>query len=336
MNTLLRAAIGIVIFTSFWNAVSAQDTDVLKSRVLSAIRRSTISGGGMQPYKLTAKVTIYDGAGKNPVDGEVEILRRATGLRISVVFPTARYVLLSTQAGSYSSGDRELPFYAVKIIRALQEPVQFAGFDTAPAAQSEPRGSLDCASLTDLSAARVIGPNVPRHEVCLDPPGDDIRIVFDGNDEFVRDEISLFEDHQVAYRVGLKLAGVAVAEARINSLESAHLEDADFVPSSDMKPVTAPPTHLTAEVMVGKIVKHVDPKYPGAARAAHIQGIVVLHAIIGKDGHIRDLSVISSPDPMLSEASIKAVKQWVYEPYTLKGEPTEIDTTISVNFAFGK
>jgi len=63
-----------------------------------------------------------------------------------------------------------------------------------------------------------------------------------------------------------------------------------------------------------------------------VEGVVCLHAIIGKDGAIRELSVISGPD-LLTDASMKAVRQWRYMPTLLNGEPVEVDTTIDVIFA---
>jgi protein TonB len=67
------------------------------------------------------------------------------------------------------------------------------------------------------------------------------------------------------------------------------------------------------------------------AKQAHIQGTVVLHAVIGKDGQVQGLQVVSG-HPMLSAAAINAVKQWRYKPYMLNGQPVEIDTNITVNF----
>jgi periplasmic protein TonB len=58
---------------------------------------------------------------------------------------------------------------------------------------------------------------------------------------------------------------------------------------------------------------------------------VVLHAIISKQGTITQLNAISGPD-MLKGAATDAVRQWRYKPYLLNGEPTEVDTTITVNF----
>lgn len=60
-----------------------------------------------------------------------------------------------------------------------------------------------------------------------------------------------------------------------------------------------------------------------------------MHAIIGRDGHIRSLRLISAADPSLAVSAIAAVRRWTYQPYVLNGTPTEVDTTITVNFTFG-
>ena len=61
---------------------------------------------------------------------------------------------------------------------------------------------------------------------------------------------------------------------------------------------------------------------------------VVLHAIISKTGTIESLQVVSGPE-MLRASALEAVRQWRYKPYLLNGEPTEVDTAITVNFSFG-
>ena len=84
-------------------------------------------------------------------------------------------------------------------------------------------------------------------------------------------------------------------------------------------------------VSQGLLVHQVKPSYPPLARQARIQGTVVLQAVIGKDGNIQGLKVVSG-HPMLAPAALEAVKQWKYKPYFLNGEPVEVDTTINVNF----
>jgi TonB family protein len=91
---------------------------------------------------------------------------------------------------------------------------------------------------------------------------------------------------------------------------------------------------IPAGVMSGNLLDRVNPVYPPIAKAAHVQGMVILHALISKDGHIENIAAISGP-PMLISSAEDAVKRWVYKPYLLNGEPTEVETTINVNFTFG-
>ena len=86
--------------------------------------------------------------------------------------------------------------------------------------------------------------------------------------------------------------------------------------------------------MAGSIIEKTTPSYPAIAKAAHVSGAVVLHAIIGKNGAIQNLTVISGPE-MLRASAVEAVQHWRYKPYLLNGEPTEVDTTVTVNFNFG-
>jgi protein TonB len=88
---------------------------------------------------------------------------------------------------------------------------------------------------------------------------------------------------------------------------------------------------VKSSITQGLLIRKVQPDYPKRARKAGIQGTVVLRALIGTDGKVRDLRV-ESGDPILAEAALKAVKKWTYKPYYLEGRPVEVDTTINVNF----
>src|SRR5581483_8658955 len=83
----------------------------------------------------------------------------------------------------------------------------------------------------------------------------------------------------------------------------------------------------------GLLLKKIVPEYPPLARTARIDGVVVLAAVISKDGIIENLRLVSG-HPMLAPAAIAAVKQWRYRPYLLDGMPVEIETTINVIFSF--
>lgn len=83
--------------------------------------------------------------------------------------------------------------------------------------------------------------------------------------------------------------------------------------------------------MAANLIRKVTPVYPPLARQARISGTVRFSAIISKDGRIENLQVISG-HPLLIQSAEEAVRQWVYKPTLLNGEPTEVSTTIDVNF----
>jgi TonB family protein len=89
---------------------------------------------------------------------------------------------------------------------------------------------------------------------------------------------------------------------------------------------------VDAGVMTGNILTKVTPVYPPKAKAAKIQGAVVMEAVIDKVGNIDKLKILSGPDE-LRRSAWGAVKQWKYKPYLLNGEPTEVETTITVTFS---
>ena len=88
---------------------------------------------------------------------------------------------------------------------------------------------------------------------------------------------------------------------------------------------------ISQGVSRGLLISRVEPLYPAMAKTARVQGQVVLHAIISRQGTIENLQVISG-HPMLIQSAIDAVKQWRYKPYLLNGEPVEVDTEIMVDF----
>ena len=96
----------------------------------------------------------------------------------------------------------------------------------------------------------------------------------------------------------------------------------------------SPPTkrwRVSGGVEQGLLIQEVKPVYPPLARQAGVQGEVILQAVIGKDGRIENLRVVSG-NPMLVKAARDAVIQWRYRPYLLDGEPVEVETQITVNF----
>jgi periplasmic protein TonB len=107
-------------------------------------------------------------------------------------------------------------------------------------------------------------------------------------------------------------------------------------PAAPPPPKPATPTRIKqgGNVTAASLINQTRPVYPPLARQARIQGSVVLHAIIDKDGKVAQLEVVSG-HPLLVQAALDAVKQWRYKPTLLNGDPVEVDTTITVTFTMG-
>jgi len=95
-----------------------------------------------------------------------------------------------------------------------------------------------------------------------------------------------------------------------------------------------PPAHIKIpdDVIAASIISKVKPVYPAKARAANLHGDVVLHATIDAEGKISNIQVLSGEES-LAQAATEAVKQWRYKPILWEGQPTEVDTMITISFS---
>jgi protein TonB len=88
---------------------------------------------------------------------------------------------------------------------------------------------------------------------------------------------------------------------------------------------------VSTSVQAALLIFGPKPVYPPLAKAARVHGTVRLQAVIGVDGHIRNLCLTSGP-PLLVKAALDAVQQWRYRPTVLNGSPVDVATEVDVNF----
>lgn len=79
-------------------------------------------------------------------------------------------------------------------------------------------------------------------------------------------------------------------------------------------------------------LKKVDPKYPPELRAAHVDGEVVLYAIIRKDGSVDSIQLVKSIDPRLDANAMEALAQWKFRPAEKHGEPVDLEAVVHIPF----
>jgi TonB family protein len=90
---------------------------------------------------------------------------------------------------------------------------------------------------------------------------------------------------------------------------------------------------VSGGVAASQLRYKVTPRYPEISKLQRVQGTVVLHVVIGRDGGPKMVE-IKSGDPVLAAATVDAVRQWRYASYYLNGLPVEVDTLVTMNFDF--
>jgi len=103
------------------------------------------------------------------------------------------------------------------------------------------------------------------------------------------------------------------------------------IPSATPRVTVQSAAAAQPSVQEGKLVHRVMPVYPEFARRSGITGTVIISATVTKDGHLKNLKVLSG-NALLAEEAVRAAREWRYTPYLLNGKPVEAETRIAMNF----
>ncbi len=103
--------------------------------------------------------------------------------------------------------------------------------------------------------------------------------------------------------------------------------------SAPPPPVSHQPVRIGGQIQAPALVHRVEPIYPLIAQMSKIDGVVILEAIVGENGHVRSVKVLRG-QPLLVKAALDAVEQWQYEPLRLDGTPAAFELTVSLWFHF--
>ena len=337
----------------------AQLTDA-QARLVEAIHRNGLNTSETPAWHLKLSYQTFDANGTATDKGTFEEFWAGAKKykRIYTVGGVSQ-TEFQTETGLMIAGDADAISHGIlsfrgELIRPLPED-KWASHLSVGVEQKQADGvSMQCFRISPASTQQFAAGIVRQEEDCVDMQTSALRTktFTPGVNE------DHFENPQTF--LGRFVPG-DIREIRMGKLRNMiHLEtieaigevrDADFAAPPDAHAVTrqvkilipradgsrSAPSNMaiSAGVAQRQLRKSVPPEYPLVARAARVSGTVVLQAIIGKDGQIHDLTAVSGP-PMLLQAALDAVQQWVYEPYRLDGEPVEVETTINVVFQLGK
>ncbi len=296
-----------------------------------------LTGPDVQPWHLKATFEIFDDDSKSKDKGTFEEWW-VSDKQYKRSYQSADFsqVEWGTENGTLRSGNPKWPNGPVAVIRRqFIQPLPAE----AEMSYSQPEPSERIVSGTKLRCVAMISrvpppanappPVVPSYCFTVEKPVLRTASTFS---QIVFNRILLFNGRYVGGDIDVTMRGKEYLKLHLDLLESLKQTSVDFQPPPDA--IAPPPRRISVSggVAAGNIVTKVQPDYPAGALANRIQGTVVLQALISKTGHITELHVLSGPTE-LQGVAIDAVRQWIYKPYLLNGDPVEVQTTINVVFS---
>lgn len=308
-------------------------SDPLLDRLHAAENATTLTREGINPFYLKLDVQLYDAKGQPGEKGTIEEWWAGDSTE-KTVFTTPSYTATHIRKGDEIFRTAGVP-YPPNLLTALLNQVihpisSRLEIDNSKATMRTTKfGSvpIDCIALQLQS-----DPNGIPAEYCFDPGKDSLRLTFQfGARLIIRNRIGRFQQQEVPMDVAIRIGNAMAATGHISALMSRP------VSASEISTVGLTHKIILSSPLVtsGTIINRPDPIYPELAKIQHLSGVVVLQALIGTDGHIHELQLLSSPASVLTEAAEDAVKRWTYVPYLVDGKAEEVQTTISVHFRFG-
>jgi len=312
-----------------------------KELMLLAAKTNGLSGDDVKPWHLKAVFTLFNEQGTVKDQGTYEEFR-VSEHKFKIAFTS--YAFSQTdygmEKGVLRSGAREpVPGPLSQLRNEFTDPLEQNELAT-----KHPRYSMKkrTAGSTNLLCLNETGNLVaPPHLsylgsiYCLDTDKPALRVSVHGIEpwasQLVHTNIASFQGRYLPRDLEASVGGKLLFKAHLDMVEALHtINDTDFTPPADAQP-WPPLAAISAAEAQGLHLQQDEPVYPPIAVAAHVSGKVVLQAIIGKDGRVLSLSVVSGP-LMLQQAALDAVRKWIYKPYLVNNEPVEVNTTINVVF----
>lgn len=154
-----------------------------------------------------------------------------------------------------------------------------------------------------------------------------------GNTILSSGDIVVYEKGKLIYRGGQTIRPpTASSSGSVTAPMTAASETERLGETSNPTQETSAPSTVSPETFTGGTLVHrVNPAYPTEALAARLEGDVVLQAVIGKDGGVHEVRVVTG-DPRLAAAAVEAVRYWRYDPFRSHGEPVDMLSTLTVHF----
>jgi TonB family protein len=334
---LIAAGIGVVLTS----VTFAADEAALVQRLHNAAESSSIDDPALKPWHLKLTFQLFDKKGALAEEGTIEEWWYGGNDKRVYTSPSYTATEIRREKDLYRTAGQPSAPYILDLLRAevvhpLANDAEVK--DSVPDQRVESFGKvkLDCIML-DHKIKNVAYPPLGLFPTyCLDQDQDRLRVSFRyGAENVTRNTIGRFQGRGIPIDTVVYLSGVTAAKAHVAALSTMAAADHDFDPGSSLQLQNAAPVMASGGVTAGRKISGAVPVYPIEDKQSHTSGSVHLHAVIGTDGRIHQLSVIDAPSATMAISALTAVRTWVYKPYLLNGLPCSVETTITVNYNFG-
>jgi TonB family protein len=324
----IAAFFGIALCVSCCFAQELPDAASQWQQYIQLIRHNTLDLSTSEPFLLRFDYELYDLDGKPAEKGTVEQSWGPKGSQIKIKSPTLTAEEPSETDDWVKMHNRE-NYLIHQVLKSYIHPLDTSGRE-AGFAFDRFQQTIDSAALNCFAIGLPSARTFTTIAYCADV---DNRVsAVTGQLSVVRRSKFLrYRDREVPSDIEVTYEGRVAITAHMTSLNTIPPENYEASMNA-----TAPGDQVVqGEYIAGAALNRPQPTYPKQAKKKHISGSVLLCAIITKEGTITGLDVVASPNPLLSASALEAVRTWTYKPYLMNGKPTELDTTITVNYALG-
>ena len=311
-----------------------------------AVPHYDFSDPKLKPWHLKASYEIYNYDGKLATKGTWEYwwaspkVRRRSWERPGL--SRTDWITADGTIFRKDSGDPPLYFE-----RRLEDTILYPGpnyekikagdlkLDLKAAASGS--GSLSCLTVTpkakDDGKPHILHPSTPTN-YCFDP--ENMALMASYSDQFLSkySEFVVMQGHYLARRVTVQVGRQALINISVDSLDGIDERDPALNPPADAAPLPER-AHYTSDslppgkLVEGKLLKQISPQILIDPR--RVQGFIFFSVLVGIDGKVRRVEVLSTPSKLVADSIVDAVKKWVFEPFTVDGKPIEMEFPVVMN-----